>query len=615
MACQLVMEHQKIRARIHHALRSSTVFGSLGAAPLAELVEAMDWRDVRGGDYVFREGDPSDSAVFVISGGLRVSRRDRDGKLLLYNQIYPGQSIGEINMILQQPRTQDVIAVRDSTLALLHSDAYEALVMRHPLAVSRVFLKAVYDRLRHDSDAPEPGLAQTFAVVPLHQGVDAHRLAVDLVRALTKGGAAKNERIGHVWLQPGTRQTLLGDEPLTDPDSVGTLQDSHEALVFEAEAGDSEWTHYALRQADQVIWVAAAGSPSGLSVIERGLTQERGYQLKRHHLVLVHPDSAVHPELPTAWLKARDLERVYPMRLGSKEDSEHLARFLTGRAVGVVLGGGGARGFAHLGVLKAFAEAKIPIDVIGGNSMGALIGAQLACGDSLEKILVQTKRFAVGGERLTFPLVSLVSGQRVARDLRRMFGERLIEGLWRPFFAAACNLSTGSTTAQDKGLLWRAVLASNSPAGLFPPVLYNGELLVDGAILENVPVLPMRMRLGAPLERRRGNGSVIAIDVDVRANPRADAGLTRITPLTTLKRLLRSSAPASPGIGEILYSVGHIGGASRRGQAIAQSNHYLEPPVAEIPLMAYDRANEIADIGYRYAIEKIGQWDLDNLQL
>ena len=615
MACQSVMEHQKIRARIHHALRSSTVFGSLGAAPLAELVEAMDWRDVRGGDYVFREGDPSDSAVFVISGGLRVSRRDRDGKLLLYNQIYPGQSIGEINMILQQPRTQDVIAVRDSTLALLHSDAYEALVMRHPLAVSRVFLKAVYDRLRHDSDAPEPGLAQTFAVVPLHQGVDAHRLAVDLVRALTKGGAAKNERIGHVRLQPGTRQTLLGDEPLTDPDSVGTLQDSHEALVFEAEAGDSEWTHYALRQADQVIWVAAAGSPSGLSVIERGLTQERGYQLKRHHLVLVHPDSSVHPELPTAWLKARDLERVYPMRLGSKEDSEHLARFLTGRAVGVVLGGGGARGFAHLGVLKAFAEAKIPIDVIGGNSMGALIGAQLACGDSLEKILVQTKRFAVGGERLTFPLVSLVSGQRVARDLRRMFGERLIEGLWRPFFAAACNLSTGSTTAQDKGLLWRAVLASNSPAGLFPPVLYNGELLVDGAILENVPVLPMRMRLGAPLERRRGNGSVIAIDVDVRANPRADAGLTRITPLTTLKRLLRSSAPASPGIGEILYSVGHIGGASRRGQAIAQSNHYLEPPVAEIPLMAYDRANEIADIGYRYAIEKIGQWDLDNLQL
>jgi NTE family protein/lysophospholipid hydrolase len=327
----------------------------------------------------------------------------------------------------------------------------------------------------------------------------------------------------------------------------------------------------------------------------------------------MHASNCDQPELPTPWLTERNVERVYPLRAGSITDSEHLARFLIGRAVGVVLGGGGARGFAHLGVLKALAEANIPTDLIGGNSMGALIGAQLACGASLEQILPQTAHFASGGERLTVPLVSLVSGRRVERDLKRMFGERLIEGLWRPFFAAACNLSRGSTTVQDRGLLWRAVLASNSPAGLFPPVLYNGELLVDGAILENVPVLPMRMRLGAPLERRHGNGSVIAIDVDVRTNLQADAGLTRLTPMSTLMRHLRASAPASPSIAEILYSAGHIGGASRRGQTMAQANHYLEPPVAQFPLMAYERAAEIAEAGYRYATEKISQWDRKNL--
>jgi NTE family protein/lysophospholipid hydrolase len=597
-------------------LRASTVFGSLGEEPLAELVDAMDWCDVLGGDYVFREGDVSDSAVFVISGGLRVSRRNRDGQLLLYNQVYPGQSVGEINMILRQPRTQDVIAVRDTTLALLHRDAYEALVTRHPLAVSGVFLKAIYDRLRHDSEVHEnKGLAQTFAVLPLHDGVDAHAVAVALTQALAKSGAAANERVGHVWVRPGTQQTMLGDVPLAGPDNMGALQDDHEVLVYEAEAHGSDWTRYALRQADQVILVAAAGASPALSAIERELMQDPGYKIKRHHLVLMHARHNIHPELPTAWLPERDLERVYPVRAGSMPDSEHVARFLSGKAVGVVLGGGGARGFAHLGVLKALAEANIPIDVIGGNSMGALIGAQLACGDSLEQILAQTVHFAGGGERLTLPLVSLVSGKRVARDLRRMFGERLIEGLWRPFFASACNLSRGTVTAQDKGLLWRAVLASNSPAGLFPPVVYDGELLVDAAILENVPVLPMRMRLGPPLERRRGNGNVIAVDVDVRENPRAGAGLTRITPLSRLKRLLRSSAPDSPGIGEILYSVGHIGGASRRGQAIAQANHYLEPPVAEFPLMAYERAAEIAEVGYRYATEKIRLWDLDKPHL
>ncbi len=609
------MEHQKIRTRIHQALRASAVFGALGDEPLADLVDAMEWREVLGGASVFSEGDPSDSAVFVISGGLRVSRRDRDGQVLLYNQVYPGQCIGEINMILQQPRAQDVTAVRDSTLALLRRDAYEALLVRYPLAVSGVFLKAVYDRLRFDSKVKDKGLAQTFAVVPLHEGVDVHALTGALVQALAKSGAAANERVGHLWVRPDTQQILLGGEPLTDPESVGALQYTHEVMVFEAEARASDWTRYALRQADQVIFVAAAGSPSGLSAIERELMQEPGYQLKRHHLVLMHPSSSGQPELPTPWLKARSVERIYPLRTGSVTDSEHLARFLTGRAVGVVLGGGGARGFAHLGVLKALAEANIPTDLIGGNSMGALIGAQVACGDSLEQILAQTVRFASGGERLTMPLVSLVSGRRVERDLKRMFGERLIEELWRPFFAAACNLSRGSTTVQDQGLLWRAVLASNSPAGLFPPVLYNGELLVDGAILENVPVQPMRMRLGAPLERRHGNGSVIAIDVDVRTNLRADVGLARLTPLSTLKRHLRSGAPASPGIAEILYSAGHIGGASRRGQTMAQANYYLEPPVAEFPLMAYERAAEIADAGYRYAIEKISQWDRSNLPL
>ena len=125
------MEHQNTRTRIHQALRSSAVFGALGDEPLSELVDAMEWREVLGGACVFSEGDPSDSAVFVISGGLRVSRRDRDGQTLLYNQVYPGQCIGEINMILQQPRAQDVTTVRDSTLALLRRDAYEEIGRAH----------------------------------------------------------------------------------------------------------------------------------------------------------------------------------------------------------------------------------------------------------------------------------------------------------------------------------------------------------------------------------------------------------------------------------------------------------------------------------------------------
>ncbi|OYU42194.1 MAG: cyclic nucleotide-binding protein, partial [Burkholderiales bacterium PBB4] len=234
------------------------------------------------------------------------------------------------------------------------------------------------------------------------------------------------------------------------------------------------------------------------------------------HLVVLHSALVTRPSDKSAWRTDKSFERIYPVRSKNKGDFDRLARFLTGTAVGVVLGGGGARGFAHIGVLRALAKSGIAVDLVGGNSMGALIGAQYACVTPLEQIVVNTQEFAAGGERPTLPLISLVSGKRVLRDLKKMFGDTQVDGLWIPFFAAACNLTKGCTTVQDSGPLWRAVLASNSPAGLFPPVLLNGDMLVDGAILENVPVDAMRMRLGTPLERRRGNGTIIAIDVDVR---------------------------------------------------------------------------------------------------
>jgi predicted acylesterase/phospholipase RssA len=272
-----------------------------------------------------------------------------------------------------------------------------------------------------------------------------------------------------------------------------------------------------------------------------------------------------------------------------------------------VLGGGGARGYAHLGVLRALHEAGIPIDMIGGNSMGALVGAQYACDRPLDAIMRDTQAFAAGGERLTLPLISLVSGRRVERDLQRMFGDISVDSLWRPFFAAACNLSKGHTTVQDSGPLWKAVLASNSPAGLFPPVLHQGDLLVDGAILENVPVGAMRMRLGTPLEKRRGNGTIIAIDVDVQDELGVDPALVRLSRRTAAKGLLTRSR-STPGITEILYRAGHIGGLNQRAATIAEADHYLEPPVAEFSMMEHKRAPAIVERGYRYAVEKIATW-------
>ncbi|MES2257392.1 MAG: patatin-like phospholipase family protein [Pseudomonadota bacterium] len=579
-------------------LRASRGFGSLDEEVLNDLADALVFEQVPGGDQVYREGAPSDSMLFVVHGALRVSRQGREGELNLYNEVRPGQSVGEIGLILQETRTADVTAIRDSTLAVLSRASYEALLIRHPLALNQVFVKAVYNFIRH-TPTEHRQYAQSFVVVPLHAGAGADEVAASLVRAFAAVG-----QVHH--LRPPVSAAALEDALAVDGRHPDDLEGESDFLVYEAEAAPSEWTRRAFRQADQVIFVASAGASQELGEIEQRLTEEPGFPMKRKHLVLLHPAEALQPKDIALWRGVRGFERIYPVRHQHQADFSRLARFLTGTAVGVVLGGGGARGFAHLGVLRALDECGIPVDLIGGNSMGALIGAQYACGLPLEEIRLRTQAFATGGERLTLPLVSIVSGRRVERDLKKMFGDTTIDDLWRPFFAAACNLSKGITSVQDRGPLWRAVLASNSPAGLFPPVLDQGDLLVDGAILENVPVEAMRSRLGTPLEKRRGNGTVIAIDVDVREGLGAHPDQARLSVWSTIKGYFSpDDMYPSPSIASILYSAGHIGGANQRGRTIAQADHYLEPPVAQFSLMGYRRSQEIVDVGYRYAMEKL----------
>jgi predicted acylesterase/phospholipase RssA/CRP-like cAMP-binding protein len=592
----------KFRARAVQVLRDSRVFGKLDDAVLNDLADVLELQDVRGGRQVLREGDPSDSMFFVLSGRLRVSRTNADGSVLLYNEISAGEGVGETGMILQQPRTADVTAVRDSTLAVLHSTNFEQLLARQPLAVNRVFSQAIYNHLRHGAQIAQRHYALSFVVVPLHLGARASEAASGLAAALAGMGKVQH-------LPPGTESAhgqleAEGDDAFLRNDE---REEQFDYLVYEAEPHDSAWTRRSFRQADQVIFVANAGESMEPGELEQRLMREPGFAMKRKHMVVMHDAYASTPREVRRWLQGRACERVYPMRAGHAGDFGRLGRFLTGTAVGVVLGGGGARGYAHLGVLRALHEAGIPIDMIGGNSMGALVGAQYACDRPLDAIMRDTQAFAAGGERLTLPLISLVSGRRVERDLQRMFGDISVDSLWRPFFAAACNLSKGHTTVQDSGPLWKAVLASNSPAGLFPPVLHQGDLLVDGAILENVPVGAMRMRLGTPLEKRRGNGTIIAIDVDVQDELGVDPALVRLSRRTAAKGLLTRSR-STPGITEILYRAGHIGGLNQRAATIAEADHYLEPPVAEFSMMEHKRAPAIVERGYRYAVEKIATW-------
>jgi predicted acylesterase/phospholipase RssA len=290
-------------------------------------------------------------------------------------------------------------------------------------------------------------------------------------------------------------------------------------------------------------------------------------------------------------------------------DFERAARRLSERAVGLVLGGGGARGLAHIGVLQALEAANIPIDVIGGTSMGAVMAAAYAQGLSPEDILAYVSElFAkVSAVRdIDFPMVSLLAGRKLNQALQSFFGDIDIVDLWLPFFCISSSLSEGRMMVHDRGPVWEMVRASCSLPGIFPPVCSDGHYLVDGGVMNNVPMDIMG-------EHCTG-GTVIAVNVggggatNVCDNQQCSATgwsllRQRLNPVAEKDRftsivdvLMWATTLSSKGYLQQLVSGGHV-------------DLYLTPPVQEFALLGFEAYQELFDIGYEYTRKQLAEWD------
>ncbi len=273
--------------------------------------------------------------------------------------------------------------------------------------------------------------------------------------------------------------------------------------------------------ADLVVVVAAADDPAGLEPLDRSWRCFADPQLgNRVELVLVHPVFREHPIDTTSWLALAPFARHHHVRRGSRPDIERAARRISRTGTGLVLGGGGARGLAHIGVLQAIEEFGVAVDDLGGSSMGAIMGALAAQGTDAGTMLEITARSLHHGRLqrdVAAPTVSVLRGRTLHRLFVETFGDRRIEDLWTGFFCTTVNLTRGELQIHTTGPIGCFALASGSVPGLFPPVVDDrGELHSDGGQLNNLPADVMRASAG---------GTVVAVDVSLRGNPvRFDSG-------------------------------------------------------------------------------------------
>ena len=391
------------------------------------------------------------------------------------------------------------------------------------------------------------------------------------------------------------------------------LESRHRFVVYEAEIDPSPWTAQCVRQADLILLVVPTDSlPSG-SRHDALVNYFCGRKITATmELVLLHPgdfDPRVRAE---QWLTGLPIRDYYHIVQASKPDFQRLSRFLTGSAVGLVLSGGGARGFAHIGILRALQECGIPVDFIGGTSMGAVIAAQHALGWDWQTMASQT---ATDWPRChpqrnyTLPLVALNSGKRMDQMLRGMFGAAEIQNLRKKFFCVSTNLTRADTMIHRTGLLWKAVRASMSIPGVGPPAIENGEIFVDGGFVNNVPVDIMRSLChGVRLRHRRQRTSRIQKPAARKAiaSPVGICSGVGLSPF--------ASKPDLPNIFNILYR-------TTTSAACVQSKTSKPPPtftsIRPSPVWQFltgASIDKIIDAGYGYGLAIFARARPCNLQ-
>jgi len=276
---------------------------------------------------------------------------------------------------------------------------------------------------------------------------------------------------------------------------------------------------------------------------------------------------------------------------------------LTGRAVGLVLGGGGSRGFAHIGALRAIEEAGIPIESIGGTSQGALIGAQYAMGlTPREMIEINRTMFRefrpFKGDR-TIPIHSFVTGVTSNRGLQNLFGKLHISDLKIPFFSIAANLSMATLIVDRHHPVWKAVRCSMSLPGLMPPVIEGGNLIVDGGVLNNLPV---------DIMRESCDGSVIAVDVSPPVDMLVECEDREHLRFIDFARRKLSGRKRIPNLIEIINRTAFLSSIHHREEMARHADLLIHPQMAGYGLLDWHLLEKLVEIGYDTTQARLKEW-------
>jgi predicted acylesterase/phospholipase RssA/CRP-like cAMP-binding protein len=574
---------------------------------LQDLEKHVDWVTLDRGQVLFRQGEQADCAYVLVSGRIQVSISDENGVSRVVGQTAKGDIAGEIALITEKDRTATLTALRDCELFRLPQELFTQVSERYPQIMLSIY-QTILNRFSSNVsgrifDTPSPNIA----ILAASSEFQLSEFTLKLKAAMAPYGLVghlSSESVAESLGRPGIAQS----RPEV-PANVRLVQwlngreEHYDHVLYQGDQYWTAWTERCLRQADRLLIVADA---RGKITAERLMSRLSGFG-HMPQLVLVHHEDTNRPRNTARWVAAYGTDTVFHLRRNHEGDLARLARILSGRALGLVLGGGGARGFAHLGVLRALEELGIEVDMIGGTSIGAPLAGWVAQSMNAGECLATAKKVFSSLIDPTLPATAMLSGRRISRVINAETAAWDIEDYWLPFFCVSTSLTTGKAKIHRLGNSARAIRASVSIPGVLPPVPQKDELLVDGSVLNNLPIDIMRTM--------NPFGTIIAIDVvtDRGMKARGDYGLSvsgwreALSRFNPWRRSIRS-----PNIGSIIMQSIMAGSNLFRDGLLEQglADFYLKIDVAGVGLLQFEAVavQTAADIGYEASIGPLREW-------
>ncbi len=548
------------------------LFSTLDSSLLEEVAATANEIRLPAGDWLFKEGDAGD-AMYVVRAG-RIEIVDQDGEV--FRELGRGAALGELALITGEPRAASIRAARDCELVEIGERSFQRL-LDSSLELSRALNLQLARQLAESEGvkfAARP-VAATITLLALGDADRADELAADLTESLRQFAPAARLPEAH---------TRGGDG---DVAAFGPHLDRAEAeagVVVLPVGPDSspDWRRFCVQQADRILVIAGPGDAidgeidpalHGADLVACDVQQGSGALAElvemlepiEHHLLRVEDRAA---------------------------DVGRLARRLCGRSVGLVLSGGGARAFAHIGVIEQLEAAGIVVDRVAGVSMGAFLGGLYAAGldpEEIDAIAYESwvRRYPLNDWR--FPRHAMIRGQRFLEMLQGVFGEVRFEEIERSFFCASADLRRSELVVHRNGRLVDHIGTSMCLPVLAPPQIRGERLLVDGGLIDNLPVATMA---------ELGEGPVIAVDIRAsngsssRTHQEAGNGLPEVAAAGFTDR-------PPPGLGETLGRLFLLASSNTAQASRKYANLVIEPRAPGVGLLEFHQMDAAVEAGRR----------------